>query len=59
MRLIPVADEPLASGILWDLLSERTPGESISHGGMPDFAEHLHYVRFSTHREWLLIENDA
>lgn len=47
---------------LYDLLKERTPNQSISHGKMPTFEEHMKYVASRPHKEWNYIicrdEND-
>lgn len=44
MKLIPISEHPDHAKILWDLLAERTPEQSISHKGMPTWEEHLAFV---------------
>ena len=41
--------------ILWELLAERTPEQSISHQEMPTFKEHQKFVRGHPYRAWYLI----
>jgi RimJ/RimL family protein N-acetyltransferase len=51
---------------LYDLLEERTPGQSISHRRMPTWQEHKDHVYAMTnpaseraHQDWCLIQNAA
>lgn len=44
MRLIDVRMHPRAAPILYSLLEERTPEQSISHRHMPSIAEHNAFV---------------
>ena len=41
--------------VLYDLLSERTPNESISHIEMPSYEEHVKFVESEPYREWWLV----
>jgi len=59
MNLIDVYScEPEANDILFRLLAEREPSESISHRGMPTFDEHCAFVRSRPYLTWYLIEAD-
>lgn len=68
MLLIPVSKRPDAVQILWDLLAERTPEQSISHKAMPTWEEHAAFVDrmdtkegdlYARYAEWRLIEVDG
>lgn len=56
-------DDPVHLNVLYDLLSERTPEQSISHNVMPSFEGHRIFVRSSVpgsaceyrYRAWFLI----
>jgi len=56
MKLVPVSRERQAINILYDLLAERTPEQSISHKSMPTMEEHAKFVRSLPYRAWYLIE---
>jgi RimJ/RimL family protein N-acetyltransferase len=56
MRLISVYDEPSGAEFLWRLLKERKPEESISHKGMPAYAEHEAFVASVPYKAWYLID---
>lgn len=43
------------SDILWDLLDERTPEQSISHKGMPTNDEHLSFIASKPYQAWYFI----
>ena len=58
MKLIPVGKEKGAVDILYRLLSEREPSESISHRSMPTLAEHRKFVRSNPYQVWYLIQID-
>lgn len=55
IQLINVYDEPTAEKVLYDLLLERTPEQSISHRKMPTYAEHQAFVRSKPYQAWYLI----
>ncbi len=57
MKFVRIEDEPKATQILWDLLVERAPYESISHDELPTYAEHQKYVRNHPYRLWVLIQD--
>ena len=59
MNLIDVYTVSNAVRLLYELLSEREPGQSISHKRMPTMAEHLSFVMSKPYREWFLIEVDG
>ena len=45
--------------LLYDLLSERTPEESISHKSMPTYPEHEKFVQSNPYFAWYLIDVDG
>lgn len=55
ISLINVYDEPEAEVVLFDLLLERTPEQSISHLKMPTYDEHVAFVRSKPYQAWYLI----
>lgn len=55
MKLVPVGKEKKAVDILFALLAERTPGESISHQRMPFLEDHRKFVRSNPYQVWYLI----
>jgi len=57
MQLIDVYSND-CDQILYEILAERTPEESISHKKMPTYDEHLHFVRSLPYKHWYLIDND-
>lgn len=59
MTLLPV--DCYAGGtvlLLYKLLEERTPEQSISHRNMPTFVEHVQFVRTHPYKEWYVIKTD-
>lgn len=44
--------------ILYDLLSERIPSQSISHTRMPSMGAHKAFVRSRPYRAWYLVFDD-
>jgi len=58
MKLVNVYDEPQGIVILYMLLQERTPDQSISHKEMPSFNEHIIFVESMPYEHWDLIKND-
>lgn len=57
MRLVDVyANCELSCRVLFKLLSERRPNESISHRAMPTWTEHCAFVRSRPYRTWYLVE---
>lgn len=59
MRLVDVCDEPLSRKILYDLLAEREPHQSISHRSMPTWEDHVAFVDSAPYHAWFLIEWDG
>lgn len=58
VQLIPVYRERQAVMILYDLLKERTPEQSISHKKMPTMEEHVKFVHSRPYLAWYLIQNE-
>jgi RimJ/RimL family protein N-acetyltransferase len=56
MNLVSVYDEPGAVRILYDLLKERTPEQSISHKAMPSFERHAAFVASKPYLGWYLLK---
>ena len=50
------AHRATALSVLYHLLSQRLPMESISHKRMPSFADHEAFFDSQPYREWFLIE---
>jgi RimJ/RimL family protein N-acetyltransferase len=48
-----------AKHLLFELLKERRPEQSISHKGMPTWEEHVAFVRSRPYEHWYLIEADG
>ena len=60
MRLVAVGREKKAIDILYRLLAERGPEESISHKAMPTIDEHRRFVNSVPYQVWYLIQvNDV
>ena len=55
MKLVPITREKRAIQLLYDLLLERTPEQSISHKAMPTLADHTAFVRSQPYQCWYLI----
>jgi len=53
--LLPVKDVSTGIDILYQLLKERTPEQSISHKGMPTLQEHTDFVESDPYLAWLFI----
>lgn len=43
--------------ILYNLLAERTPDESISHKKMPEYEEHVRFIIGYPYKSWYLIQS--
>ena len=56
MKLIPISEHADAPKILYDLLAERTPDQSISHREMPTWEEHCAFVAEHPYEAWYLLE---
>jgi GNAT superfamily N-acetyltransferase len=44
--------------VLFDLLEERTPNQSISHRKMPSYEQHCAFVESRPYSAWYLIANE-
>jgi RimJ/RimL family protein N-acetyltransferase len=51
-------DSDYAYGMLYKLLGERTPDQSISHHRMPTMPEHINFVDSAPYENWYLIDDD-
>jgi len=47
-----------SANVLYKLLSERTPEQSISHKGMPTLEEHLKFIALKPYHAWYLIVDE-
>jgi RimJ/RimL family protein N-acetyltransferase len=56
MRLIDVYSTPEAVDILWALLLEREPHQSISHRAMPTPDQHIAFIESKPYPHWYLID---
>ena len=56
MRLISVYEVPGSIGILYDLLAEREPWQSISHKEMPTVNQHAAFLESMPYMGWWLID---
>ncbi len=56
MRLVDIHQEPKAAGLLWTLLEERAPWQSISHKKMPTWEEHVAFILSRPYQHWYLCE---
>src|SRR3972149_10260153 len=45
-----------ANHILYDLLKERTPEQSISHKELPSFTDHVKFVNSRPYQAWYFIQ---
>jgi RimJ/RimL family protein N-acetyltransferase len=60
MTLIDVyADMEHSQRVLFELLRERKPHESISHKAMPGWCEHCHFVANMPYLAWYLIQDGS
>ena len=59
MKLVPVSKEKSAPNILFQLLSERTPTESISHKAMPSWSSHLKFIKSNPYQSWYLLQTSS
>ena len=41
--------------VLWDVLGERTPEQSISHKKMPTYDEHVKFIQSRPYHAWYLV----
>lgn len=59
MNLIPVDTYPADAFLLYKLLAEREPHQSISHKAMPTMAQHLHFIASQPYMAWNIIKVDS
>lgn len=59
MRLTSVYDRAGSAKLLYDLLAEREPWQSISHKEMPEMWRHEYFVLSKPYLGWWLIELDG
>ena len=52
-------DRGAAHRTLFEILSERTVDQSISHKGMPNFEQHCAFVDSKPYQAWYLLETAA
>ena len=57
--LIPIQEVSAGVSILYSLLGERTPDQSISHKSMPSFEEHTKFVESNPYLAWYIIHDKA
>ena len=56
IQLLNVYDaQEYGCSVLWELLKERTPEQSISHKAMPTYYEHVKFVRSRPYQAWYLV----
>ena len=56
MNLVDTYTVDTALYVLFDLLTERTPDQSISHGEMPSLGEHTAFFNSKPYSHWYLIQ---
>lgn len=56
MKLINAYGHPSSHDLLWQLLREREPYQSISHKRMPTLAEHKAFIASNPYPHWYLID---
>lgn len=57
INLIPISDINVRIDILYQLLEERTPEQSISHERMPTLEEHTKFVENNPYLAWYFIHD--
>ena len=55
MILSPISQTAYDYSVLYDLLEQRTPEQSISHKAMPTWDDHCAFVRSQPYAAWYLI----
>ena len=58
IKFVSVYEDPSYTSMLYDLLDERTPEQSISHKAMPDWEDHCEFVESRPYKHWYMIECD-
>ena len=59
MQLMDVRIDPDDTVVLYELLKERTPDQSISHQKMPSEQEHRYFVKNHPYRSWWIIVSEG
>ncbi len=59
MKLIPIDKAANAKEVLYRLLEERKPSESISHRSMPSYEQHCRFVDSNPYLGWYLVHADG
>ena len=57
MNLVSIYTRPDRARVLYALLAERRPSESISHRAMPTWEEHIKFVESRPYEAWYFIDN--
>jgi RimJ/RimL family protein N-acetyltransferase len=58
MKLINVCKSPEAASMLYELLKEREPHQSISHKQMPTWQQHVKFFNSYPYEAWYAISED-
>ena len=58
IKLESVYKDPETVNVLYDLLKERTPSQSISHKEMPSFKDHKKFYDSMPYLSWGIIKNE-
>lgn len=58
MKLVDVYGEPVATALLYSLLSERGEDVNISHRELPPIEQHSAFLRSRPYAAWYLIATD-
>lgn len=59
MNLVDAYQMPGAHRLLYKILSERTPEQSISHKGMPPYEDHIDFVNMRPYPHWYILQVDG
>ena len=59
IELVSVYNDPASYGILFDLLAERTPEQSISHKELPPYYKHIDFVDSKPYKAWYLVIDES
>jgi RimJ/RimL family protein N-acetyltransferase len=59
VKLMPISEHSNAAQVLYDLLAERLPEQSISHREMPTWDEHLAFIASDPYEAWYFIGGDC
>lgn len=59
INLVPISEIEEQYRVLWELLLERTPEQSISHKGMPTFDQHIRFIQSMPYAAWYFIQSNS